>query len=304
MRAKSAGRHIGRNLWNALPSGKAEAMSKQEIGVKRNLAPRPDWAFGLALACVVGMVFLSLRANRIDRRTAAIVATQAAALRIADNLRQSSDDLTRMARSHAATGDERYLEYFREILDIRNGSAPRPREYHLPYWDLVIPDGERSRPAGKRVAMRSLIEGLATPGEAEVGGMEYSAIGRRLAVRRFDTRITESEIALLVASEDASNSLAKLEEQAFEAVRVGNRDLALELLHSREYHEGKARIMAPLAEFAETVQARMREETVELAGKKRTVRRATTALVVLSILFMGAGLSVLSSRKKGKETPR
>ena len=278
-------------------------MRNQEIGVRRDFAPRPDWALGLALAFVLGAVFLTLRANRMARAMAAIASTEAAALRVADELRQSSDDLTRMARAHAATGDERYLEYFREILDIRNGDAPRPRNYHLPYWDLVIPGGEYPRSAGERVAMRSLIEGLASPEGAAVDVMEYSAIGQRLAARRFDTGIADPEIALLVASEDASNALAEREEQAFEAVRAGNRDVALDLLHSREYHEGKARVMAPLAGFAETVQDRMRAETEELAGKQRTARRAAVALVVLSILLIGAGISVLPGREKTGGTP-
>ena len=278
-------------------------MRNREIGVRRDLAPRPDWALGLALAFVLGAVFLTLRANRMGRAMAAIASTEAAALRVADELRQSSDDLTRMARAHAATGDERYLGYFREILDIRNGGAPRPRNYHLPYWDLVIPDGEYPRSAGERVAMRSLIEGLASPEGAAVDGREYSAIGQRLAVRRFDAGITDSEIALLVASEDASNALAEREEQAFEAVRAGNRDLALDLLHAREYHEGKARVMAPLAGFAETVQDRLRAEKEELTGKQRTARRAAVALVALSILALGAGISVLPGREKTGGTP-
>ena len=258
---------------------------------------------GVALACVVGMLFLSMRANRVDRAMAAILATQAAAFRVADELRQSSDDLTRMARAYAATGDGRYLEHFREILEIRNGGAPRPRDYHLPYWDLVTPDGERPRPAGRRVAIRSMIERLAIPEEAEVAATEYSAIGQRLAVRRFETGIAEAEIALLAASEDASNTLAGLEEQAFEAVRNGNGELALGLLHSREYGEGKAQVMAPLVEFAETVRTRTGAETTALAASRRTMHRVLVALAVLSILFIGAALSVLPGREKARTKP-
>ena len=46
--------------------------------------------------------------------------------RLADQLRQSSDDLTRMARTYVVTGDSRYEEYFNRILAIRDGDAPRP----------------------------------------------------------------------------------------------------------------------------------------------------------------------------------
>ena len=278
-------------------------MSDQETGVRRDLAPRPDWAMGVAFACVVGMAFLSLRANRIDRATAAVLATQAAALGVAEELRQSSDDLTRMARAYAATGDERHLEHFRETLDIRNGAAPRPRDYQLPYWDLVTPDGERPRPAGRPAAIRSMIERLATPDEAEVAATEYSAIGQRLAVRRFETGIAEAELALFAASEDASNALAELEERAFEAVRSGDRELALGLLHSREYHEGKARVMTPLVEFAETVRTRTGTETTELAASRRTVRRLLRALAVVSLLLIGAAISVLPGGRKTGTKP-
>ncbi len=42
----------------------------------------------------------------------------------ADHLRQTSDDLTRMARSYVVTGDEKFERYFNEILMIRNGALP------------------------------------------------------------------------------------------------------------------------------------------------------------------------------------
>ena len=40
---------------------------------------------------------------------------------LADELRQSSDDLTRFARMYVQTGDDRFVEYFDRVLAIRNG---------------------------------------------------------------------------------------------------------------------------------------------------------------------------------------
>ncbi len=54
--------------------------------------------------------------------------------KLADELRQSSDDLTRMARTYVVTANPRYEEYFQRILDIRNGRAPRPVRYSGIYW--------------------------------------------------------------------------------------------------------------------------------------------------------------------------
>ena len=56
---------------------------------------------------------------------------------LADELRQSSDDLTRMVRTYAETGEERYKDYFEEILDIREGRLPRPERYHGIYLSLI-----------------------------------------------------------------------------------------------------------------------------------------------------------------------
>ena len=44
--------------------------------------------------------------------------------KLADELRQTSDDLTRMARLFVVTADDRYKHYFDEILAIREESAP------------------------------------------------------------------------------------------------------------------------------------------------------------------------------------
>jgi hypothetical protein len=40
---------------------------------------------------------------------------------LAHELRQSSDDLTRMARTYVITGNSRFEEQYKTVLDIRNG---------------------------------------------------------------------------------------------------------------------------------------------------------------------------------------
>ncbi len=47
----------------------------------------------------------------------------------ADELRQSSDDLTRLARTYVVSGDEKYEKMYLDILAIRNGEKPRPQEH-------------------------------------------------------------------------------------------------------------------------------------------------------------------------------
>ncbi len=102
----------------------------------------------LAFALIV--LSLSLFTNFLGDQPAVsrTISERVAAREFSDSLRQTSDDLTRMARLYAVTGEARYREYFDEILDIRNGIAPRPPGYFdLPYRDIVLDTGEK--PAGE-----------------------------------------------------------------------------------------------------------------------------------------------------------
>ncbi len=48
---------------------------------------------------------------------------------LADQLRQSSDDLTRLVRTYAATGNKKFKQQFYDVLAIRDGKKPRPIHY-------------------------------------------------------------------------------------------------------------------------------------------------------------------------------
>lgn len=166
---------------------------------------------------------------------------------LADELRQSSDDLTRMVRTYSQTADKRYVDYFREILDIRNGIAPRPEKYHSIYWDFVVSTGTPPRPSGAPVALKALMK---------------------------KSGFTDAELDLLRKAESESNALVTLEIQAMNAMIGLYKDasgnytvrgrpdpaLAHRLLYSNEYHQAKERIGLPLEKFFETVDERTTKE--------------------------------------------
>ena len=58
-------------------------------------------------------------------------------LLLAGELFQSSEDLTRMARTYVTTGNPIYKHYFFDILDIREGIKPRLQNYPNTYWHLA-----------------------------------------------------------------------------------------------------------------------------------------------------------------------
>ena len=112
---------------------------------------------------------------------------------LADELRQSSDDLTRMARTYAVTGNEKYQKFFNRILTIRNGETPRPPNYSDVYWDLITGDEEQSRAeAGDKISLEN---------------------------RMLKAGFTVEEFSLLKDSQNQSDSLVKLENMAMHAMQ-------------------------------------------------------------------------------------
>ena len=208
---------------------------------------------------------------------------------LADELRQSSDDLTRMARTYVVTGDDRYRSYFQKILDIRNGKVPRPDKYHSIYWDFVTVTGQSPQVNTKPVSLKVLME---------------------------RAKFTTKEFALLRETESESNQLVELENRAMYAM-VGfypdsagrytvkgnpDRALARRLLHGEAYHKAKEKIMRPLAEFFNSIEQRTKEQVAILHEKKQRLNWVLSATMLLSItLLLVSVLLVVVSFKKGKE---
>jgi hypothetical protein len=93
------------------------------IKSKLLLLSRYYWLILLVfIAVVVSFVFYVRAEKAIDRANEA----RHASILLAGELRQSSDDLTRMARTYVVTGNPLYQQHYREILAIRDGNAPVP----------------------------------------------------------------------------------------------------------------------------------------------------------------------------------
>ena len=148
---------------------------------------------------------------------------------LADELRQSSDDLTRLGRTYVVTGDASYKAQYLDILAIRNGEKPRPQSYHRIYWDFVAGGTAKPRPDGETVAL--------------------SALMKRQG-------FTDEEFKQLEQAQKNSDGLVKLEVEAMNLVEGKDKDgkslpapdraRAIELVHSKTYHQFKSQIMAPI----------------------------------------------------------
>ena len=145
---------------------------------------------------------------------------------LAAELRQTSDDLSHMARSYVATGEPAFRRHYDAILAIRDGKRPRPLDYHVVYWDLVPADGRPPRADGPAVALLELM--------------------RRAGM-------TAPELALLQQSKTNSDRLAAIEHAAMALAGPGAdaaaRAQASRMLNDAAYHQAKAAVMRPIMQF-------------------------------------------------------
>ncbi|MDF2184793.1 methyl-accepting chemotaxis protein [Grimontia hollisae] len=201
---------------------------------------------------------------------------------VADELRQSSDDLTRLARTYALTGNEDYEKMYLDILAIRNGEKPLPEKYHQIYWDLVLEYGQKPKPDGRTISINQ---------------------------RMVDLGFSEKEFAFLKEAQGNSDALVNLEVKAMNAVKglypdpatgnytvKGQPDLAMaaELLHSKKYHVEKAKIMAPIDEFFSALETRTQGYFTKDFNALYTSVLVTLGLMALMVCSSVIGFFIVS----------
>ena len=192
-------------------------------------------------------------------------------LLLAYEMRQSSDDLTRLARTFSATSDSKYEKMYWDIINIRNGEKERPQKYNRIYWDLVLEYGQKPKPDGEKISLNKMMK---------------------------DAGFTKTEFAYLSEAQKNSNDLIQLETVAMNAAKGLFEDangkftikknpdnaLAVKLTHSNKYHAEKAKIVKPIDDFMAALDERTSKE-VQSASE--------TNANYLLILFIFSGFAFL-----------
>lgn len=191
----------------------------------------------------------------------------------ADELRQSSDDLTRMARAYAATGNQNYKLIYNDILDIRSGKKPRPQDYHTIYWDLVTQHGDKPKPDGKAIALMDMMK--------ELG-------------------FSQKEFDLLTQAQQASGALVQQEVQAMKAVEAGDLMKAKRLMFNAQYFVEKAKIMMPIDDFFKELEARTARELKAAKDDAEFISMVQLVLMVVIVALCIIGYLMV---KKKVELP-
>jgi CHASE3 domain sensor protein len=192
---------------------------------------------------------------------------------LADELRQSSDDLTKMVRLYVLTGDPKYADWYLEILRIRSGLSPTPQNYHEIYWDLILDKKDILPSQGKTISLQKRIQ---------------------------DAGFSPEEENLLLKSERYSNLLVDREQEAIYAMKgkfknasglysiqgLPNRELAGKLVSDDIYMKQKAKVMKSLQEFYDHFDRRIVEQIEHLETFNKSMIFLAMASLVAIAYFM------------------
>ena len=227
--------------------------------LKRSSFSRNVW---LTAGLVVAMAVLFFAYTALEGKVDEAHAQRFRSVRLADELRLSSDELSRMARSYIATGDANYKKRYLEVTAVRDGRQPRQMEYHHLSWDEAW--AERQNTATEPGIAISLMDLMRQAG------------------------FTEAEFEKLASAKSQSDALTVLELAAMalmDAQDPASQAKALAMVFDGNYHQSKNKIMRPIGEFYAMVDARTQQQVQSLQTRATALRYA---LVVggLLLLFM------------------
>jgi signal transduction histidine kinase/CheY-like chemotaxis protein len=245
----------------------------RRISIKRLLVV----LFAVLGVLVAALVFITTRQLDTASQRAESEQRRYQSVRLADSLRKSSDDLTNMVRLYVSTGQPRYRRYYDELLAIRNGYAPRPRDYDAAFWDRVLSQGKRGVVYGPPKALTALMV------KADFARNEFEALNEALRTSN----------ALAVIESDVMRRAAARIEQGVD--RTYARDVLPQFrrLVDAGYLREKRRIMDAIEHFTGLVNARTTRQADSLASRNERLLVAQMAILALIVAACAAAFLLL-----------
>ncbi|MCX6080649.1 MAG: methyl-accepting chemotaxis protein [Chloroflexi bacterium] len=232
--------------------------------------------FGVQFVLAIGMGILTYLLFQNESNLNKSRNVQFQSYMLADELRQSSDDLTRLGRAYVATGNPEYEREYFAILDIRNGKAPRPVAYNRIYWDFVAATGQKPRPDGETISLQDLMK------KEGFTDAEFAKL----------TEAQKNSDGLVVAETIAMNAVKGLYDDGngnFTVKKAPDREMALKLVFDETYHKNKANIMKPIDDFYILFEART-AENVSMFEQRSTV----LLWFIIALLIVFSAMLVLA----------
>ena len=244
------------------------------------------WVMALQIAVIVMLLGLGFALYKYSRASASLKEAKENRVKVyqlAMEITNNTADLSMMARAYAQTGLVKTRQDYLSVVNIRNGSLPRPENYHHPYWTMINPtnpvklhpDTTDSTPLLERIKQLGLTE------------EEQKLVA---------TAVQESQALALVEQEafNVADGVFKDENGDFTRLGAPNKALAEQMVYSAEYMAGKGRIAQPLGKFYDLIEARLQTQgagALKLERQSFIAMLATlfASLVAIALLMVASG---------------
>lgn len=215
----------------------------------------------LVASISVGFFLLLLEQNKYEDA----IKSKEVSILLAEELRQSSNDLAKLVRKFIVTGNVIYKEQFFAVVELRDGYRARPNDYSLAYWDIKLLENPKTSLIYESREKISLIDLMIKAGYTEVELKNLKA-----AKAKSDLLVAiEKKAMKLVSDKSANHSIQK--------------EKALLMLADDYFVKIKSDIMALIIE-AEKMVIQRTQEAVSVA--KYQLKIVTIGLFIFCVLLI------------------
>ncbi|MBK3519833.1 PAS domain-containing sensor histidine kinase [Carboxylicivirga marina] len=204
------------------------------------------FAIIVVLLVVVGIlsVWLFAESDALDRHER----IRHQSFMLADELKQSSDDLTRFCRTYTLTGDSIWETKYWETLAIRNGRMPRKN--------------------GRTISLQDSMQKL--------GFAKDELALLKEAEDKSNELVRTEQIAF-----NAMKGIFADSKHQFSITSVPDTLYAQQLLFDKDYHENKERIMTPITKSFNLLDSRTRQNVTDTIVRKDNILKSILLLIVI-----------------------
>ncbi len=204
--------------------------------------------------------------------------------KIINEIRQNSEDLTRLARLYTNTKDTLYKNQYFEILNICKGISPRPEHYNRVYWGVLTIKDKQEPPFIKKIKK----SGSKLIASANFDNLEKKKITNAL---NYSLLLTQLEIKTIYILEGKGKHTLETDL---------NQRKAIDLINSVDYHKRVVLIMEELNKAYELLEIRT---TKELSTLESEIKKSIIIISFLLFIFiLTTLLTIKSALKLKKET--
>jgi methyl-accepting chemotaxis protein len=210
-----------------------------------------------SLGPVIGLMALSWLTFVNQRDLNLSHANRHESLRLANELRMSSDELTRFARTYVVTGDASHEQKYWHVLDVRNGKQPRPD--------------------GRMVPLRTLMQ------EQGFTAEEFAKL--KEAEDNSNALVTTETIAMHAIKGEYDDGRGGYTKKG-----PPDAEMARRIMHDDKYHSDKAIIMGPIGEFVSLLDERTEEATLRYRMWGDLLHAAGLILTAIALVTAWLGI--------------